>query len=112
MCVQRWLQVVSDVLIAVITIGAIVLATRTTFMTSGAQVGIMLNLLMMSQSTFFRLIETWTALEISLGAVSRLRNSDSRDNQDHDSSRRLLRPPTTWPSKGELVLRDVQVSYT
>jgi ATP-binding cassette subfamily C (CFTR/MRP) protein 1 len=71
-CVQRWLQVVSNLLIAIITIGAILLVTQTDLIKSGAQVGILLNVLIMANGTFFRLVETWTSLEVSRSGVKSL----------------------------------------
>lgn len=109
MCLQRWLNLVLDLVVGSVAVGIIALIV-TSKTSTGAQVGVALNLILVANTTLLRLVESWTGLEVSLGAVARLKrfNEDTPTEDGFDES---IQPDLQWPSKGDLVLRNLQVSY-
>ncbi|KFY06537.1 hypothetical protein V492_07977 [Pseudogymnoascus sp. VKM F-4246] len=110
LCLRRWLNVVLDLLIAGVAACVIALAVSLRHSTSGAQIGVALNLVLAANTTLLRLVECWTTLEISLGAIARLKSTVS-DTPKEDKPWETLHPQESWPSSGAIELNDVSVSY-
>jgi hypothetical protein len=70
---QRWLNIVLDLLVAAAATSAVAIAVAFQGRISGGQVGIALNVMLAANTILLRLVENWTQLEISLGAVARLK---------------------------------------
>ncbi|KAG4437815.1 hypothetical protein IFR05_006702 [Cadophora sp. M221] len=110
LCLQRWLNIVLDLIIAGIATCVIGIAVHLRGTTTGAEVGVALNLILVANSTLLKLVENWTSLEISLGAISRLRSTVSETPQE-DKLWEILVPPASWPSAGSVEVENVTVSY-
>ncbi|KAH7034680.1 ABC transporter-like protein [Microdochium trichocladiopsis] len=110
LCLQRWLNLVLDLLVAGIAVGVIALAVLFRSSTTGGEIGMALNLVLVANTTLVRLVESWTSLEISLGAIARLKSLESDVPPEREPSEKLV-PPETWPSAGSLELRNVTASY-
>lgn len=110
LCLQRWLNIVLDLLIAGVATCVIAVAVHFRGLTSGAAVGVALNLILVANSTLLKLVENWTSLEISLGAISRLRSSINETPQE-DKLWETFVPPTDWPTAGMIEVENVTVSY-
>lgn len=72
LCLQRWLNVVLNLLTAAIAVGTIGLAVLYRSSTTGGMIGMALNVVLVANTTLLSLVGAWTELEISLGAVARL----------------------------------------
>lgn len=107
---QRWLNVVLDLVAAALATGVIVLAVALRGQVSGGQIGVALNIMLVANSTLLKLVQSWTTLEISLGAVARLRMLESTV-QPEDRAGEEYEPPSTWPSQGRLQLKGVTAAY-
>lgn len=68
-CLQRWLNIVLDLIVSGIAIGLIVLAVTLKGTTTAGQIGMALNIVLLANATLLGLVESWTNLEISLGAM-------------------------------------------
>ncbi|GLA07296.1 hypothetical protein AnigIFM60653_008527 [Aspergillus niger] len=110
LCLQCWLKVVLDCIMAIIAIGLITL-TVVYRNSTGADIGLALNLMIGANTTLLRLIQNWTSLETSLGAVSRLKDVQERVRSE-DDARGAIEPGPRWPSGGELRMQHVTVSYS
>lgn len=110
MCVQQWLKIVFDLLVATIAIAMVFFAVRSDAVVDGAKIGIALNIVLVTNSTLLSLIESWTTFEISLGAVARLKAFND-DTVREVSPALPSSPGQYWPSRGELVIDKMQVSY-
>ncbi|ERS97645.1 hypothetical protein HMPREF1624_05816 [Sporothrix schenckii ATCC 58251] len=130
---QRWLNVVLDAVVACIAVGTVWLAVWGALAggspsqpiirlsPSGGQIGVALNIILVTNTTLLRLIQTWTTLEVSLGAVARLREATHETPQEEslldkdaieangDAGGRL---PANWPSTGKIELANVTASYS
>ncbi|GKZ22049.1 hypothetical protein AbraCBS73388_007986 [Aspergillus brasiliensis] len=110
LCLQSWLKVVLDCIMTVIAIGLITLTVACRNST-GADIGLALNLMIGANTTLLKLVQNWTSLETSLGAVSRLK-SVQECVLSEDDARGAIEPGPRWPSGGNLNVEDVTVSYS
>lgn len=97
-------------MIAGIAVGIIGLSVSLRGTTSGASVGVALNLILVANTTLLRLVESWTSLEISLGAIARLK-STVEHTPSEDKLWENLSPEERWPSSGAIEVENVTVSY-
>jgi ATP-binding cassette subfamily C (CFTR/MRP) protein 1 len=109
-CIQRWLNLVLDLLVAGLAVMSIILAVHLRGTTSGGQIGIALTAVMGFNQLLLRLVDTWTLVETSLAAISRLKSFEaevvSEDRPDED-----VIPPESWPEEGGIEFRNVCASY-
>ncbi|KAK8121363.1 hypothetical protein PG999_005483 [Apiospora kogelbergensis] len=112
LCLQRWLGVVLDLLGAGVATPVVGLAVslRGRGEVTGAQVGTALNLMLVANSTLLKLVESWTSLETSLGAVARLKGLQESTPSER-GRRGGLEPSESWPTRGCLDLRGITASY-
>ncbi|KAI1135027.1 ABC transporter [Hypoxylon sp. FL0543] len=110
LCLQCWLRIVLDLLVAGIAVGVIALAVVLRHTTSGGQVGVALNIVLIANTTLLRLIESWTNLEISLGAIARIKSLEEEVPSEDQPSETSV-PPETWPSLGAVEFRSLTASY-
>ncbi|KAH8596734.1 putative ABC transporter [Bisporella sp. PMI_857] len=107
---QRWLNIVLDLLAAALATSIVATAVFFQGRISGGQVGVALNIMLVANGTLLKLVENWTALEISLGAVSRLKALEKATLSKSERSGDL-EPPKNWPSKGQIALKSVTAAY-
>ncbi|TGO85301.1 hypothetical protein BPOR_0410g00020 [Botrytis porri] len=110
LCLQRWLNVVLDLLAAAVATIVIALAVVYRDRVSGAQVGIALNIMLVANTTLLKLVENWTTLEISLGAFARLKTLENMTPVE-GSIAQTLEPVDSWPSKGNVEFKNITASY-
>ena len=108
--VQRWLQLVLDLLVAAIAIMLMSLITGLRGVLSGAYVGIaLLNVILFSQHLKL-VLQYWTMLETHIGAVSRIRNFTSTTYPEDTSQETAVLPPD-WPAQGAIEFNSVSAGY-
>ncbi|KAJ9155467.1 p-loop containing nucleoside triphosphate hydrolase [Pleurostoma richardsiae] len=117
---QRWLNLVLDLLSAALGVIVIVIATMRREDVSGGQVGVALNVMLAANLTLLRLVESWTTLEISLGAVARLKMLGEHTPSEAEAPSEAAwggaayRGPDLWRNwriDGSIEMRDVVASY-
>lgn len=126
LCLKRWLNVVLNLLIAGIAVGTIWLAVGVfRRSTTGGQIGVALNVILVSNVTLLTLVESWTNLEISLGAVARLKEVDTNTpSEEEEQQQQQQQPggevhsyqdedilPPDWPSAGAIEFHNVSARY-
>ncbi|KAG9503391.1 hypothetical protein J7337_006236 [Fusarium musae] len=92
---------------------AVILITLAVFLdgsTTAGQIGMSLNIVLVANSTLLALVTSWTNLEISLGAISRLKILEA-DTVAEEQSPSGAEVPEYWPSRGAVEVRDLTVSY-
>jgi ABC-type multidrug transport system fused ATPase/permease subunit len=110
LCAQAWLKLVLDLTVAGIAVLTIGTAVALRGVISAGFVGVALVNVMMFSTTISLFISSWTGLEMSLGAILRIKTfeeetpSEDRDGED-------FKPPHDWPSQGAVELRHVSASY-
>lgn len=110
-CLQRWLTFSVDMTITVMAVILIVLVTTLREQIGPAFIGIALNNVLSFSATVKAIITSWVMLEVSLGAVARVKNFSTNTKPEGDSDGPLIEPEGEWPSKGAIEFRDVTASY-
>ncbi|KAK4444468.1 ATP-binding cassette-containing protein [Podospora aff. communis PSN243] len=109
-CLQQWLGIVLDLIVAAIATGFIALALFLRGSATSGQVGMALNIVLVANTTLLGLVLQWTNMEISLGAISRLKSleasvpKEDKPQEDHI-------PDSSWPYSGAVEFDDVTVAY-
>ena len=108
-CIQRWLNLVLDLLVAGVAIIIVSLATQLDGSSSGALGVSLLNIVTFSQD-LTHLISTWTNLETSLGAVARIKDFERETPSEHLDGE-STEMPVSWPSSGRIKVEAMSSSY-
>lgn len=109
-CIQRWLNLVLDLLVAIVAVSVVAMAVKIHGSTSGAAIGIaLINILGFTQS-LSTLVDAFTQLETSLGAIARLKSFES-DVASENLPRETEIPPANWPDKGRIEFSGVTAAY-
>jgi ATP-binding cassette subfamily C (CFTR/MRP) protein 1 len=107
---QKWLSLVIDLVItalAVLVVGiAVVIRNRVSVGFTGVSLSQIISL-----TSYMKLIILfWTQMEMSLGAVSRIKTF-SEEAGDENLTEEDYDPPKFWPSHGALDIKDLCVTY-
>ena len=109
--VQRWLQLVLDLLVAGVAVLLIVLVVELRGKLSGVYVGIaLLNVILFSQDLKL-VLQFWTMLETHIGAVSRIKNFTASTTAEPSPPSGKPLPPS-WPAHGDIEFRSVSAGYS
>ena len=110
-CIQRWLQVVLDLLVAglAVLLVAIVVQVRATI--NPGLVGLGLLNVMSFNIQLAQLVKAWTTLETSLGAISRLRDFVAQTESEVKPHENQI-PSTFWPEEGAISMKGFSASYS
>jgi ATP-binding cassette, subfamily C (CFTR/MRP), member 1 len=111
LCVQRWLTLVLDMIVAVIAVllmsFAVVLRSRI----NPGLLGVAMVNVMNLNTTLTNLVEFWTLLETSLGAVSRVKEfTENTESENLTGEDRI--PPPEWPLRGDLEITGMSAAYS
>lgn len=109
-CIQRWLNLILDLIVAALAVLLVTLGTQIPSSTSGVSLGVaMLNVLGFSQS-LSQFVYNYTDMETSLQAVARVKNFvDTVTPEDLPNETREL--PKEWPVRGAVEFHNVTASY-
>lgn len=111
-CLQRWLKVVLDLLVAAIAVGIIAVAVTLRGTTSSGQIGLALNIILVTNTTLLSLVLFWTNLEVSLGAISRLKNlEESVFSEDKNVDEVDAYLSKSWQEPGVVELKSITAAY-
>ncbi|KAJ5678957.1 P-loop containing nucleoside triphosphate hydrolase protein [Penicillium macrosclerotiorum] len=109
-CIQRWLNLVLDLIVAGIAVVVISIALSLRGTSSLNLLGIALFNIVNFSGTLQMLVNRWTGLETSIGAVSRIR-SYVQSAQTEDLEHETEAIPTFWPEKGNIEIAGLTASY-
>lgn len=110
-CIQRWLNFVLDMIVAVVGILLIVLATQLRDSSTGALLGVAMTGLVGFSQSLGQFIFFYTELETSLGAISRIKEYSEIQAEDEPSPERKQQAPENWPSRGHVRLERITSHY-
>ena len=109
-CLQIWLGLVLDLLVTAIAVALVTMAVMFSWTSSNSSVGLaFLNLVNFSQG-LTGLVVTWTMLETSLGAISRIRRFVTDTSKEAREGETQL-VPDGWPTKGAVTFHNVEAAY-
>lgn len=112
-CVQRWLNLVLDVLVATVGILLVALATqlRANDSGAGALLGVAMAGLVGFSQSLGQFIFFYTELETSLGAIARIAEYSEIQAEDDPGPESRQQVPKSWPSRGHIRLEGVTAHY-
>lgn len=108
--IQRWLSLVLDLMVMAIAVILVALALKLPHTSSEAAVGLALLSVVNFGSSMANVLNAWTRLETSLGAIARLR-SFCDETPTENSTVSHINPPKEWPSCGRVEFRGVSAKY-
>ncbi|GAA89080.1 hypothetical protein AKAW_07194 [Aspergillus luchuensis IFO 4308] len=109
-CIQRWLNVVLDLLVACLAVILIALATSLRSSTDPGKLGVSLTAIMAFSQTLQEVVTSWTGLETSLGAIARTRSFEMKTPTEYQPQKPVI-PSSTWPVDGNIEIRSLSASY-
>ncbi|KAK1624485.1 ABC transporter [Colletotrichum phormii] len=109
-CIQAWLTFVLNLLVAALAV--ILVSTVVTWHDkfSASSVGVSLVMVIGFSEVLARLIQSWTKLESSVGAVARVRRFLLETETETSVGNASM--PFEWPSSGALSFSDLSASYS
>ncbi|CAG8893204.1 unnamed protein product [Penicillium egyptiacum] len=112
LCIQRWLSLVLNLIVAAITVLLVGISFALRSRVDSGLLGIALVMMMDLGLVLSELIQNWTLLETSLGAISRIKDfaegtPDEESNTAIQSHDELLE----WPTQGEIAFVDASISW-
>ena len=110
-CIRRWLNLVLDLLVAGIAIVLVTISVQSHWAVSSGAIGVALNNVLGFNMSLSGLINSWTTLETSLGAISRLKSFE-QETKCEDQPMENVQPPAHWPKSGSIDFRDVSSSLS
>ncbi len=110
-CIQRWLTLVVDLMVAALAVILVAMIVRFRHTASAGFVGVALINIMSFNQTISVVIQHWTAVETSIGAISRIKSFvDSTPSENLPQE--IQQVPEEWPSNGSIVVSEITASYS
>ncbi|KAF4984521.1 hypothetical protein FZEAL_317 [Fusarium zealandicum] len=106
--IQRWLQLVLRLIVMLIATIIVTLATQ--LRTDSGFTGATLLTLMSFGDMLATMVQSYTTLETSIGAVARLKTFSSHTEQESKPDSDVL-PDFKWPQRGHIEINHVSASY-
>lgn len=108
--IQRWLNLVLDLIVAVVAIVLVAVAVSLRNTTSVGFTGVALFNIMTLSAALKSAISSWTLLETSIGAVARVKRFEE-STPNENSADETQQPPADWPTTGAIVFDRVTATY-
>lgn len=108
--IQRWLNLVLDLIVACLAVILITVAVFLRNSTSVGFAGVALFNIMNLSAALKSAITSWTMLETSIGAVARVKRYEE-STPDENLTSEDQHPPETWPATGAITFDNVTASY-
>lgn len=111
LCIQRWLSLVLNLVVAALTVLLVGMGFALRSKVNPGLLGIALVMMIDLGQVLSSLIQMWTLLETSLGAITRIKGFSEKTPREEDEARQLIQPSPEWPYRGEIEFEDVSISY-
>jgi ATP-binding cassette subfamily C (CFTR/MRP) protein 1 len=109
-CIHAWLTFVLNIMVDALAV--ILVATVVTWHDkfNAGSVGVSLLMVIGFSETLARLIQNWTKLESSVGAVARVKRFRNETESEETEDRNSI-VPLDWPQSGAIKFKNVVASY-
>jgi len=112
LCIQRWLSLVLNLIVAAITVllvgASLALRTRV----EPGLLGIALVMMMDLGLILSELIQNWTLLETSLGAIARIKEfAEETPSEESNLIIQTCNELPEWPTQGEITFVDATIAW-
>jgi ATP-binding cassette subfamily C (CFTR/MRP) protein 1 len=109
-CIQRWLNLVLQLIIGAMAVFVVGLAVGLRNTSSAGNLGIALTTILTFNTNIQFLLTWWTMLETSLGAISRTKSFTEQTENENKVDEKII-PGNLWPDKGCIEFQNVSASY-
>lgn len=110
--IQQWLAFILDLLVAVMAVVIVSITTCLHDKFSPGEIGVALNLVLTFNDALAQAITSWTQVETSIGAVTRVqRFRDTTPTEQRQGATDTLQSVHDWPCRGAVVFHQVTASY-
>ncbi|KAF5977483.1 multidrug resistance-associated 1 [Fusarium coicis] len=110
MIVQRWLVLVLDLTTTALALLLVGLVVRLRGQVDVGLTGVSLVQLVSLSETVNLLIQFWTSIETSIGAVARIKQF-AEETGEENLPGETHQPPAQWPDKGAIQINNLTASY-
>ncbi|KAJ6175652.1 hypothetical protein N7485_002566 [Penicillium canescens] len=113
LCIQRWLSLVLNLIVAGITVLLVGLSVALRSHLDPGLLGIALVMMMDLGLILSELIQNWTLLETSLGAIARIKDfADETPREESNFTIETHVEPSEWPTSGEIKITDAGIAWS
>ncbi|KAF1734598.1 ABC transporter C family member 10 [Beauveria bassiana] len=109
-CVQRWLSLVLDLIVAAEAVLVVGLAVGIRGSTSAGLLGVSLNNVLSFSAALSNFLGGWTMLETSLGSIARLKGFEAAV-QPEDRAEECAVATAQWPANGAIQFNKLSALY-
>jgi ABC-type multidrug transport system fused ATPase/permease subunit len=110
-CIQQWLQLVLDCVVMALAVILVSLVVSLKSQFSAGSIGVALNLILSFNTDLMILIKSWTMLETSIGAVSRVQSFVKDTPSEIEPEGTMADLPPQWPAYGEVIFQNTVARY-
>jgi ATP-binding cassette, subfamily C (CFTR/MRP), member 1 len=110
-CIQRWLALVLDLIVAVLAVIFMVMIVKLRDQVNSGFVALALLNIMSLNNNLTAIIQMWTGLENSMGAIARLRDFD-RSTPSESTRQAGESVSQSWPANGAIEFTDFSAAYS
>lgn len=108
--IQRWLNLVLDLVVTAIAVTIVAIASQIHGLSSASALGVALSNIVSFSRILTYLIQAWTQMETSIGAISRLKSFTEETSSEH-LPEEVIVPKGFWPSRGAIQFRSLTSGY-
>ncbi|TVY81873.1 ABC transporter FUM19 [Lachnellula suecica] len=110
LCLQRWLNLVLDCVVAgfILLLIGVIIGLR--HKTSSGFAGVALSNMISLSMIMTNVVEVWVEMETSIAAIQRIRDFE-RDVLPETEGLDLIDVPENWPDKGAIEIRNLVATY-
>ncbi|KAK6823394.1 hypothetical protein RU639_006092 [Aspergillus parasiticus] len=110
--IQRWLSLVLNLIVAALTILIVGVALALRKHVDPGLLGVALVMMVDLGQVLSELIQNWTLLETSLGAIARIKDfAENTPSEEKYLTVQVQEPPPEWPRHGEIMFADTSIAY-
>jgi ATP-binding cassette subfamily C (CFTR/MRP) protein 1 len=109
LCLQNWLNLVLDVIVACLAVILITLAVTLRHSMNSSLLGVAMVSIVNFSQMLSSFVSYWTSMETSLGAISRTRHFITQTPAEFSNGAAVI--PAEWPSGTSIKFEDVSASY-
>ncbi|KAJ5806538.1 uncharacterized protein N7503_004140 [Penicillium pulvis] len=112
LCIQRWLSLVLNLIVAALTVLLVGISLALRTRVEPGLLGIALVMMMELGLVLSALIQNWTLLETSLGAISRIKEfAEETPNEESNAIVQTYIEIPEWPTQGEISFVDATIAW-
>ncbi|KAI1865044.1 uncharacterized protein JN550_008590 [Neoarthrinium moseri] len=111
LCIQRWLVLVLDLVVAGLAVVLVGMAVSLRSSISPGFLGLALVNMMGLSHSLTKLVQHWTNLETSLGAIARIKNFSETTPEEASPGETSNTLSSEWPHTGALIVEGLSACY-